>query len=108
MSDSELEEMPIISWFESESDLPEISSIHTSPQPSVIVGKFSIPTQDVMTLGIEDGIMTGSVSNRGNQAGLALSGETESNTGGEILGAPILTTPQSKTSSPFSYHRTVG
>jgi len=41
------------------------------------------------------------VSNRGNQAVLALSEESESNTGCELLSAPILNTPQSKPLSPF-------
>jgi len=31
MSDSELEEMPVINWFDSESDLPEISTIISTP-----------------------------------------------------------------------------
>jgi len=105
MSDSELKETSVVNWFDSESDLPHISSINSTPQPGINIGQFS---QNPMVLGIEDGSMTGLVSNRGNQAGLVLPEETESNAGGEWLGAPILTTPQSKTSSPFSYHRTVG
>jgi len=54
-----------------------------------------------MALGIEDGSMTGLISNRGNQAGLVLSAESGTNTGGCLIGTPILTTPHSKYLSPF-------
>jgi len=31
MSDTELEEVPLINWFDSESDFPKISSVNTTP-----------------------------------------------------------------------------
>jgi len=45
--------------------------------------------------------MTGLVLNKGNQASLALSEETIRYRG-DLLGTPLLTTPQGKRSSPFS------
>jgi len=38
MSDSELEDVPVVNWFDSESDFPEISSVNTPPHLGVHVG----------------------------------------------------------------------
>jgi len=72
ISDSELEETPIINWFDSESDFPEMSSVSLSLNLCVNVGQFTITPQNNMALGIKDGSMTGSALNKGNKAGLAL------------------------------------
>jgi len=88
--------------------LPEISPINSSPQLGVNAGQFSITPQNILVLGIEDGSMTCLVLNNCNQARLALLGKTGSDTLGELLGEPILTTHQSKPLSPFSCHCTWG
>jgi len=51
---------------------------------------------------MEDGSMADSAPNTGTQTGNALSEETVSNTGDELLHAPIPTTPQSKPSETVS------
>jgi len=45
MSDSELDEIQTNRWFDLEAELPEISSINSTPQPGVNMGQFSIPTK---------------------------------------------------------------
>jgi len=52
MSDSEFEEMPIGNWFDSESDLPEVSTINSTPNLGVNVGEISVATQTTMALAI--------------------------------------------------------
>jgi len=43
MSGSELDDVQTNRWFDSEAELPEISSINSTPQPGVNMGQFSIP-----------------------------------------------------------------
>jgi len=42
MSDSELEDAPVVNWFDSESDFHEISSISVSSNLGVNVDQFSV------------------------------------------------------------------
>jgi len=96
MSDSELQEMPVINWFDSETDLPDISTINLTPNLGVNVGEISVTTQNTMAVGIEDDSVAGLVSNRDNQADDALFGEAGPDTRGEFLTTSITTTPKSK------------
>jgi len=106
LSYSELEEIPVIDWLDSESDPPKISTINSIPNVGVNVGQISVPTQNTMAIGDEDDSVAGLVLNKGNQIGLdeALFGEAESDTRGEFLTTSIPTTPQSKPTSSFSSH----
>jgi len=96
--------MQIINWFDSESDLPEISTILSTPNLSVNVGQISVPDQILMAIGNEDDSVAGLVFNRSNRADDALSGETEPDTRGEFLTTSSPTTPQSKPTSSLSRH----
>jgi len=44
MSDSELEDVPITNWFDSESNFPEMSSVNTTPHLGVSVSLPSVKT----------------------------------------------------------------
>jgi len=54
MSDTDLKEVPLTNWFDSESDLPEISSVNSTPNPGV---NLILPSADIpheQALGLED------------------------------------------------------
>jgi len=101
MSDTDLEEVPLTNWFNSESDLPEISSVNSTPNPgvNVIFPSANIPHEQA--LGIEDSNTTGSASSTGNPVGHVLLEEMGSDEEGNLLNAPTHTPPPSKLSSPF-------
>jgi len=63
MSDSELEEVSVLNWFDSESDLPEMW---------VNVGQTPVNTPHDWALGDEDSDATDSAPNTGTLAGNAL------------------------------------
>jgi len=54
MSDSELEKIPLANWFDSKSDLPDISSISLSSNLSENVNQFSVNPQNSLALGFDD------------------------------------------------------
>jgi len=99
MSDSELEKLVANTWFNSESDIAEVSTINTSPNQGVKMGELSITQQNTMAIGIENDGVAGLVSNRDYQVDDAQPGEPEPDTRSEFLAASILTTPQSKHTS---------
>jgi len=104
MSDIELKDVPIINWFDSESYLPEISSINSTPHLGLNVGQTSVNTLHNWALGVDDSNAADSAPIWGTLAGNALLKETGPNTRGCLLGTPIPTPPQSKSTSPFVSH----
>jgi len=69
MSDSDLEEVPLTNWFDSESDFPEISSVNSTLELSVNVSSPSANPVHVQALGTKDSSATGSAPNKGNPVG---------------------------------------
>jgi len=60
-SDSEL---ATNTWFDSESDFTEVSTINTSPNQGVKMGEISSIQQNTMAIGVENDCVAGLVSNR--------------------------------------------
>jgi len=108
MSDRELEELATNTWFDFESDLTEVSTINISPNQGVKMGEISVTHQNTMAIRIENDGVAGLVSNRDYQADDVPPGEVEPDTRSEFLTASILTTPQSKLTSPLLSHHTWG
>jgi len=108
MSDSELEDVLVLNWFDSESDLPKISLINSTLHLGVNVGQTSVNKQHIWALRDKDSNAADSTPNTGTLAGNALLEETGPNTRGCLLGTLIPTPPQSKSTSPFSSHCTKG
>jgi len=100
MSDSDLEKVPLTNWFDSESNLPEISVNSTIELGVNVSSPFANPIH-VQVLGAEDSI---SAPNKGNPVGHALLEETESYEGVNLIDNLIQTPPQSKSTLPFSCH----
>jgi len=93
MSDSELEDLPVINWFDSESDFPEMSSVNTTPHLGVNVGLTPVNTCHSWALGDKDSDATDSTPNTGTLAAYALLEETGTTTGGYLLRTPTPTPP---------------
>jgi len=72
MSDSELEDVPVVNWFDSQSDFPEMSSVNTTPHLSVNVGQTPVNMPHTCAVGDEDSDAADSVPNTGTLAGNAL------------------------------------
>jgi len=113
MSDSDLEELPHTGWFDSEPDLPEISSVDStlgstdeisSVEPGVIVSSPSATTQMYRAVEVGDSSAMGPAPNKGNPVGHVPLQETESCKGESFLDTPIHTPPQSKSQPPFPCH----
>jgi len=107
MSDTDLEEIPLANWLDSESDFPEISSVNSTPNSGVNVISPSADIHLQQALGIEDSNSTGAASNKGNPVGHVLLEETGSDKGVNLLETPIHTPPQSKSPSSLSCHHPV-
>jgi len=65
MSDTDLEEIPLTNWFDSESDFPEISSVNSTPNWGVNMISPSANIHHEQALGIENSNPTGSASDLG-------------------------------------------
>jgi len=78
MSDSDLEEPPNNGWFDSESDLPEISSVDSTLEQGVIASSPSANQTNARALDFEDSSAMGSATNKGNPVGHVPLKETES------------------------------
>jgi len=100
MLDTDLEEVPLTNWFDSESDFPEISSVNSTPNPGVNVISPSANINHVQALGIKDSNAKRSASNMGNPVLLE---ETGSDEEGNLLKALTHTPPQSKPPSHFFF-----
>jgi len=97
--------MPIINWFDSESELPETSLISSLPYLGVILGSPSVDAPHDWALGDEDSIAADSTPNTGTLVGnVLLEIRTGPNTRGYLLETLTYTPPQSKSVSPFPSH----
>jgi len=85
MSDSDLEEPPHTGWFDSESDLPGISSVYSTIELGVIVSSPSASHIHVRALDYEESSAMGSAPNKGNLVGHAPLEKTESCKGVNFL-----------------------
>jgi len=92
MSDSELEEVPLANWFDSESNLPEIS-VNSTPELGVNVSSPSANPIHVQALGTENSSAMGSAPNNGKPVGHAPLEETESYKAVNLIDTPIHTPP---------------
>jgi len=91
MSNSDLEEVPLTNWLDSESDFPETSSMNSTLELGITVSSPSANTIHVRALEFEDSSAMGSAPNKGNPVGHALLEETESCKGVNFLDTPIHT-----------------
>jgi len=105
MSDRDLKELPNTGWFDSESDLPGISSVDSTLEPRIIVSSTSANQIHVRALDFEDSSVMGPASNKGNPVGHVPLEETESCKGENFLDTPIDTPTESKSPSPQPFHR---
>jgi len=106
MSNSDLEEVLHKKWFDSESDLPGISSVDSTLELGVILSSPSANHIHVRALKVEDSSAMGSAPNKGNPVGNAPLEKTESCKGVNFLDTPNHTPPQE---SPWHLFRvTVG
>jgi len=94
MSDSDLEESPNTRWFDSESDLPGISSVNSTIEQGVSVSSLSADQIHVRALNFGDSSAKGPAPNRGTPVGHAPLEGTEPSKGESFLDTPIHTTPQ--------------
>jgi len=69
MSDSDLKELPNNGWFDSESNLPGISSLDSPIEQRVIVSSPSADQIHVRALDFRENSATGPVLNRGTPVG---------------------------------------
>jgi len=76
MSDSDLEEVSLTNWFDSESNFPEISSVNSTRELGVIVSSPSANLIHIQALGTEDINEMGLAPNKGNPVGHAPLEET--------------------------------
>jgi len=69
MSNRDLEEVPLTNWFDSESDLPEISSVNSTLELGVNVSSESPSSNNthVRAPKVEDCSAIGSAPNTGNR-----------------------------------------
>jgi len=81
MSDSDFGELPNTGWFDSESDLPGISSVDSTIEQGVIVSFPSANQIQVRALNFGDSSATGPAPNKGTPVGHVPLEGTESSTG---------------------------
>jgi len=105
MSDSDLEELPNNGWFDSESDLPGISSVDSTIEQGVIVSSLSANQIHVRAVDFGDSSATGPVLNKGTPVGHVPLEGTDSSKEENFLDTPIHTPSQSKSPSPVPFHR---
>jgi len=72
MSDSELEDVPVVNWFDSESDFPEMSPVNITPHQGINVGQTTVNTPNSWALKYEDSETMQNIS--GSNTGLTLAG----------------------------------
>jgi len=105
MSESGLEELSSTGWFNSESDLPGISSVDSTVEPGVIVSSPSASQIHVRALDFECSSAMGLAPNKSNPVGSVPLGEIESCEEENYLDNPIHMPPQSRSPSPQPFHR---
>jgi len=104
MSNSDLEEVFLTNWFDSESDFPEISSVNSRLKLCVIVSPPSAIAINVRAIEFGDSSAMGPAPNKGNPVGHVPLEETESCKGENFLDTSIHTPPQCKPPSTFPCH----
>jgi len=87
MSDSQLEELVVNTWFNSESHFTEVSTMDISPNQGVKMGEISATPRNTMAIGIGNDGVAGLVSYRDYQVDDAPPGEAEPDLRSEFLAA---------------------
>jgi len=105
MSNSDTEELPNTGWFDSESNLPGISSVDSTLMLGVNTSCPFANIIQVRALGVGDNNTTGPAPNTGIPVGNAPPGGTGLIKGESLLDTPTQTSPQSKSPSPVPFHR---
>jgi len=105
MSDKDQDELPHTGWFDSESDLPGISSVDSTVDLGVNMSSPSANLPHVEAMYFGDSNAMGPAHNKGNLVGNVPLGETKSCKWVNFLDTPIHTPPQSKSTSPLLCHR---
>jgi len=105
MSDSDLEEALNNGWFDSEYELPGISSVDSTQTLGVMVSSPSADHIQVKALDFGDSSAIGPAPNMGTSVGHVPLEGTESSKGENFLDTPNHTPSQSKSSSPIPFHR---
>jgi len=103
MSDSDHEEPPNNGWFDSESDLPGMSSVDSILAVGVNVS-FPSADRQVRVLDFGNSNTTGPAPNTGIRVGHAPLRGTGFGNGENFLDAPVNTPPRSKSPSPIPFH----
>jgi len=104
MSDSDLEEPPNNGWFDSESELPGISS-EDSTQTLGVIMSFPSANRLIGALDFGDNSATGSAPNRGIPVVFRARLEGAGSGNGEnFIDTTTHTHPQSKSPSPIPFH----
>jgi len=103
MSDSDREEPPNNGWFNSESNLSEMSSVDSTLAMGVNVSSPSAG-QQIRALDFGNSNAMGPAPNMGIPVGHAPLGGTGSGNGENFLDAPVNTPPRSKSPSPIPFH----
>jgi len=104
MSNSDTEELPNFGWFESESELPQTSSVDPTLKLGVNMSCLSANLTLARPLEIGDSNTTGQATNTGIPVGFVPLGGNGPIKGESFLDNPIHTPPQSKSPSPVLFH----
>jgi len=88
MSDTDLKEVPLTNWFDSESDYPEMSSLNTTPYQGLNVSPPPVDTHHDWALVNENSSAMDSAPNKGNSAGIVPLEEMGPHTRGDLLDTP--------------------
>jgi len=99
MSDIDQNELPYIGWFNSESDLPRISSVDSTIKLGVNVSSPSDNQPHARALDFEDSNAMGPAPDKGNSVGNVLPGEKESCEGENFCRYPNQHTPSKQDST---------
>jgi len=105
MSNSDLEELPNNGWFDSESELPGISSVDSTLAMGANVSSPSAGQIQVRAIDFGNSSTAGRAPKRGIPVGNVPLGGTGSSKGKSFLDTPTHTPPQSKSPSPILFHR---
>jgi len=103
MSNNDQEELPNNGWFDSESDLPGISSVNSTLAMGVNVSPPSA-NRHIRALDFGDSSKTSPAPNKGTPVGHAPLKGAGSNNEENFIDAPVHTPPQSKSPSPVRFH----
>jgi len=105
MSNSDTDELPNTGWFDSESDLPEISSVDPTIELGVNMSSPSASMTLARALKIEDSNKTGPAPNTVIPVGYIPMGGNGPIKGESFFRYPNSYSPQNKSPSPVPFHR---